>query len=52
MEYEVLAELKELYSKEQFIVACDFLRTQLENEDHEPTIGHATLEQINSLLES
>ena len=24
MEYEVLAELKELYSKEQFIVACDF----------------------------
>tara|TARA_R110002153_G_scaffold61470_3_gene165815 strand:- start:45 stop:203 length:159 start_codon:yes stop_codon:yes gene_type:complete len=51
MEYTVLLELKELYSKEQFAVACDFLRIQLEDEDHEPVIGHATLEQVNSLLE-
>lgn len=51
MEYTVLAELKEIYSKDQFAEVGDFLRKQLEHEDYKPILSHATLEQLNSLLE-
>lgn len=51
MEYTVLTELKEIYSKDQFADVCDFLRKELEDESYSPVLGHATLEQLNSLLE-
>jgi hypothetical protein len=51
MEYTVLAELKEIYSKDKFADVCAFLRKQLEHEDYKQVLGHVTLEQLNSLLE-